>query len=92
MSMWTLSRTAKKESKFIVKVCEIKDFGQHLKGMFTKPKDLQLSKAVVIKYKHSERVEVHQNYAQMTPTSFTILKKIILLVHCTVHQSLNDPP
>ena len=85
-------KNCKKESKFIVKECEIKDFGQHLTGMFTKPKDIQLSKAVVIKYEHSGRVEVHQNYAQMTPTSFIILKKIILLVHCTVHQSLNDPP
>ena len=68
-------KNCKKESKFIVKECEIKDFGQHLNGMFTKPKDLQLSTAVVIKYKHSGRVEVHQNYAQMIPTSFTILKK-----------------
>jgi hypothetical protein len=65
---------SKKTNRFIVKRCEIKDIGRHLQGTFRKPKDLQLSKAVVIKYKPSGEVEIHPNYAQVTPSSFNILK------------------
>ena len=39
-----------KDDKFFIKECAVNDFAKHFKIMFNKPKDLQLSKAIVIKY------------------------------------------
>ena len=43
-------KNCKKDDKFFIKECAVKDFAKHFKIMFNKLKDLQLSKAIVIKY------------------------------------------
>ena len=65
----------KEKHPFIVKEGAVKDFDSHLKQRFKKPRDLQVSKAVIIKYHPNGMLEVHPNYAQLTPSTFNICKK-----------------
>ena len=64
----------KVKDPFIVKEVAVNDFSTW-RNRFRMPKDLKLSKSVVIKYHPTGMLEVHPNYAQLTPSVFNVCKK-----------------